>query len=294
MEQTATPPASLGDMNMPRAPHTAFVPQPTRQRGPRGCSFSRRTANRESGAIQTSGWSTAANFHLSLIHFYGYRYYDPLTGRWPSRDQIDEEGGLNLYGFVGNNGVSSWDYLGLLIIDASGLVDPASVVPKPGVVNGGVDIAGTLVTPEVHCSCKCYNGNNDEWRINCTVKTTATITLDGSKKPFGVGKDGSRFQPVGEKNIGWSQIFGHEQRHVKSRNARVTAKAEEWRKKFNDSWNNRRDCDSSTPSVKDGFYQDVVGATRNGGRHSDQGGPPDSPLNRVGYTTLPNSPSLPF
>jgi RHS repeat-associated protein len=34
--------------------------------------------------------------------FYGYRYYDPSTGRWPSRDPIGEKGGVNLYGMVGN------------------------------------------------------------------------------------------------------------------------------------------------------------------------------------------------
>jgi uncharacterized protein RhaS with RHS repeats len=47
------------------------------------------------------------------IHNYGYRYYDPVTGRWPSRDPIGERGGLNLYGFVGNDGVNQWDLLGL-------------------------------------------------------------------------------------------------------------------------------------------------------------------------------------
>jgi hypothetical protein len=44
---------------------------------------------------------------------YQYRHYDPKTGRWPSRDPIDEEGGINLYGFVGNDGVNKWDLLGL-------------------------------------------------------------------------------------------------------------------------------------------------------------------------------------
>jgi len=44
---------------------------------------------------------------------YGYRYYDPVTGRWPSRDPIGEDGGANLYGFVENDGVDKWDYLGL-------------------------------------------------------------------------------------------------------------------------------------------------------------------------------------
>jgi RHS repeat-associated protein len=40
------------------------------------------------------------------LYYYGYRYYDPVTGRWPSRDPIEEEGGVNLYGFVGNNSIS--------------------------------------------------------------------------------------------------------------------------------------------------------------------------------------------
>jgi len=34
---------------------------------------------------------------------------------WPSRDPIEEEGGLNLYGFVGNDGVDQWDVDGLWI-----------------------------------------------------------------------------------------------------------------------------------------------------------------------------------
>ena len=46
--------------------------------------------------------------------YYGYRYYDPKSGRWPSRDPIEEEGGVNLYGFVGNVGVNRWDALGLI------------------------------------------------------------------------------------------------------------------------------------------------------------------------------------
>jgi RHS repeat-associated protein len=47
------------------------------------------------------------------LYYYGYRYYDPVTGRWSSRDPIAENGGVNLYGFVGNSGVSKVDILGL-------------------------------------------------------------------------------------------------------------------------------------------------------------------------------------
>lgn len=47
------------------------------------------------------------------VAYYGYRYYDPVTGRWPSRDPIEERGGTNLYGFVASNGINAYDYLGL-------------------------------------------------------------------------------------------------------------------------------------------------------------------------------------
>ena len=44
--------------------------------------------------------------------YYGYRWLDPLTGRWPSRDPIGENGGVNLYGFFRNEVVDTWDILG--------------------------------------------------------------------------------------------------------------------------------------------------------------------------------------
>ena len=45
--------------------------------------------------------------------YYNYRYYNVESGRWLSRDPIEEVGGINLYGFVDNNGVNAWDNLGL-------------------------------------------------------------------------------------------------------------------------------------------------------------------------------------
>ena len=71
----------------------------------------------------------------SGVEYYGYRYYDPKTGRWPSRDPMGELGGMNLYGFVRNDGVgridvlgnAAWGWvveaLGADIIDAIGLPD---------------------------------------------------------------------------------------------------------------------------------------------------------------------------
>ena len=41
-----------------------------------------------------------------------FAYYMPGQGRWLSRDPIEEKGGLNLYGFTGNDGVNYIDPIG--------------------------------------------------------------------------------------------------------------------------------------------------------------------------------------
>jgi RHS repeat-associated protein len=72
------------------------------------------------------------------LYYYAYRYYDPITGRWPSRDPIGEYGGINLYGFVGNDGVNSWDLLGLAL-------DPATRIAISGFA-GGLTRAEVIAT----------------------------------------------------------------------------------------------------------------------------------------------------
>lgn len=47
------------------------------------------------------------------VTYYAYRYYDPQLGRWLSRDPIGENGGVNLYEFVGNNSIKNSDLFGL-------------------------------------------------------------------------------------------------------------------------------------------------------------------------------------
>lgn len=44
--------------------------------------------------------------------YYGFRYYIPQTGRWLSADSIQEQGGVNLYGFVSNHPTIDVDILG--------------------------------------------------------------------------------------------------------------------------------------------------------------------------------------
>jgi RHS repeat-associated protein len=57
--------------------------------------------------------ASAATKSASGVRYYGRRYYNPTLGRWLGRDPIEEKGGLHLYGFVRNNGVNRWDYLGM-------------------------------------------------------------------------------------------------------------------------------------------------------------------------------------
>ncbi|MEI7693856.1 MAG: RHS repeat-associated core domain-containing protein, partial [Verrucomicrobiota bacterium] len=46
-------------------------------------------------------------------------FYNPSTGRWLSRDPIEEVGGNNLYNFVGNDPVRRIDPLGLFFSSCS-------------------------------------------------------------------------------------------------------------------------------------------------------------------------------
>jgi RHS repeat-associated protein len=59
------------------------------------------------------GFSTKPFVEGPDWYYYGFRYYDPVTGRWPSRDPIGEAGGVNLYSVVDNNPIGNFDYLGL-------------------------------------------------------------------------------------------------------------------------------------------------------------------------------------
>jgi RHS repeat-associated protein len=88
------------------------------------------------GLTAGTPYADALPFHFSSkftdpesgLNYYGYRYYDPKDGRWPSRDPIQEIGFIetnnyprmlsrkreaNLFLFVSNQAVNSFDVLGL-------------------------------------------------------------------------------------------------------------------------------------------------------------------------------------
>lgn len=61
------------------------------------------------------------------LHAAFHRWYDADAGRWLSRDPIEEEGGINLYGYVGNSPLTLIDPLGLdaVILVGSNVKDPS-------------------------------------------------------------------------------------------------------------------------------------------------------------------------
>jgi RHS repeat-associated protein len=72
--------------------------------------------------ISSSGTLASANVYRfsskeihanSGMYYYGKRFYDPNLQRWINRDPIEERGGINLYGFAGNDPEN--------LVDADGL-----------------------------------------------------------------------------------------------------------------------------------------------------------------------------
>jgi RHS repeat-associated protein len=58
-------------------------------------------------------WNSRRYDSTTNLYYYKYRHYNPSLGRWPSRDPIEEDGGVNLYGFVGNSTLCRIDVFGM-------------------------------------------------------------------------------------------------------------------------------------------------------------------------------------
>jgi len=58
-------------------------------------------------------FSSKEQHERSGMYSYGFRFYDPMLQRWLNQDPLGEAGGINLYGFVGNDPVNRIDPFGL-------------------------------------------------------------------------------------------------------------------------------------------------------------------------------------
>jgi RHS repeat-associated protein len=81
------------------------------------------------------------------LYYYRERYYDPMEGKFISKDPIGFKGGINLYAYVGQNPINYTDPFGLTM--GKGNVPPMkppNVIPQP-------DSDDLPNSP----SCKCTN-----------------------------------------------------------------------------------------------------------------------------------------
>ena len=70
----------------------------------------------ESGSMTSAfpfRFSTKYQDPETTLYYYVHRFYSPSLRRWINRDPIGEDGGLNLYGFCGNDTVNNFDILGM-------------------------------------------------------------------------------------------------------------------------------------------------------------------------------------
>jgi len=68
----------------------------------------------------------------------GARFYSPQVGRFTQRDPIGYSGGLNLYGYVGNNPVAYVDPSGNSVL---GILNPGTIITVGPYVLGGAAVA---------------------------------------------------------------------------------------------------------------------------------------------------------
>ena len=108
-------------------------------------------------------WSSEiCDSELDLV-YYNYRHYSPSLGRFLSRDPIEEQGGLNLYAFVGN-AIQETDALGLMIAPGSEIWDPLR--PRQKTVSKDDPVIS------------CYKAVKELWKAYEDMRAENTIGAD--------------------------------------------------------------------------------------------------------------------
>ncbi|MDA3872791.1 MAG: hypothetical protein PF795_02390 [Kiritimatiellae bacterium] len=118
---------------------------------------------------------------------------------WPNQDPIGERGGINLYAFVGNDGVNAWDRLGLISTIDSDVFD----IP---VISEITDITSGSYPGEGHMNI-IHGDPEDECRDTCGSQGFESVTA-GEETHIGAAKlksDSATFSAI-KPNNSWFNI----------------------------------------------------------------------------------------
>jgi RHS repeat-associated protein len=120
------------------------------------------------------GFSTKPLDSETGLVYYIFRDYSPELGRWISRDPIEEEGGWNVYGFVENDAVNKWDYMGNYWIDRN-IFDP--VIDAVGTTIYGISDAAYWTWDKLTSSdCEEVGGDDNSGSCCCNGNTLTPKT----------------------------------------------------------------------------------------------------------------------
>jgi RHS repeat-associated protein len=161
-------------------------------------------ADGPAAALMPFGFSTKYVCPVTRHQRYEFRDLDTENGRWLNRDPIEEEGSLNLSGFVGNDPISGIDPLGQFVLQFQAFIPGSKGISLPGV-------AGTWISgPETDVRLFIKGG----LRLTPTISDFYYVQTD-NREFSGTGSATSRLKAVSRdirpRDVGsLQQIFGND------------------------------------------------------------------------------------
>lgn len=201
------------------------------------------------GATLPFAFSTKYRDSETELYYYGFRYYSSGTGRWLGRDPIEENGGMNLNGFLNNDGVNLYDILGLAwtlksidsiswsstgssIVGLDSLPSGSGMVVLNGTGTNGNAMIEITYAGDASVTCECSKTKTTKKAKGMiTYKATGALTTLELPKAFQVGRVASLLSMIqkavsGVRGSGeWAkiseQVIGYEKSLKPAPNAQV-------------------------------------------------------------------------
>jgi len=144
-----------------------------------------------------------------LVYF-GHRFYSPGLGRFVNRDPIEEQGGLNLYGFCLNDAINGWDLLGneetktegSVVQNAPFIVTAKSVPSAQRVTDIEEDILYSATLTNPNGLGFCSQANNGWFQSTYSAPWAyVQAALQGKFRDFKVGKQNHPATAASAKDV---------------------------------------------------------------------------------------------